>query len=111
METLAPASSPPVFVMRGAPRGAGRLAFLHGMCGHGLGYAQAFQFSAARRGTLIAWRRGPALAGSADVTNLEELIGMITDRDICMATWSQARAPNAVFVAEAMPRARPGAGL
>src|SRR5437899_2176552 len=33
-----------------------------------------------------------------------KVIGMITDRDICMATWSQARAPNAVFVAEAMSR-------
>jgi predicted esterase len=54
METLEPATSPPVFVMRGAPRGPGRLAFLHGMCGHGLGYAQAFQFSAAKKGTLIA---------------------------------------------------------
>ena len=29
---------------------------------------------------------------------------MITYRDICMATWSQSRAPNAVFVAEAMSR-------
>ncbi len=46
--------SPPVFVMRGAPRGAQRLVFLHGMCGHGLGYAQAFAHSAARHGTLIA---------------------------------------------------------
>lgn len=44
----------PVFVMRGGPRGPGRLVFLHGMCGHGLGYAQAFQFSAAKVGTLIA---------------------------------------------------------
>ena len=33
-----------------------------------------------------------------------KVIGMITDRDICMATWSQARAPNAAFVAEAMSR-------
>lgn len=53
MEALDP-STPPVFVMRGGPRGPGRLAFLHGMCGHGLGYAQAFQFSAAKKGTLIA---------------------------------------------------------
>jgi CBS domain-containing protein len=33
-----------------------------------------------------------------------KVIGMITDRDICMATWSQGRAPNAIFVAEAMSR-------
>ena len=43
-----------MFVMRGGPRGAGRMVFLHGMCGHGLGYAQSFAFSAATRGTLIA---------------------------------------------------------
>lgn len=46
--------APPMFVMRGAPRGAARLVFLHGMCGHGLGYAQAFARSAAKHGTLIA---------------------------------------------------------
>jgi CBS domain-containing protein len=31
-----------------------------------------------------------------------KVIGMITDRDICMATWSQGRAPSAIFVAEVM---------
>ena len=54
MDALDPRATPPTFVMYGGPRGAGRLVFLHGMCGHGLGYAQAFQFSAAKRGTLIA---------------------------------------------------------
>lgn len=54
IETLEPDRSAPVFVMRGAPRGPGHLVFLHGMCGHGLGYAQSFQFSAAKLGTLIA---------------------------------------------------------
>lgn len=54
IETLDPTASPPVFVMRGEPRGPGKLVFLHGMCGHGLGYAQSFQFSAAKYGTLIA---------------------------------------------------------
>jgi predicted esterase len=48
------AQSPPTFVMRGGPRGPGRLVFLHGMCGHGLGYAQSFQHSAAKHGTLIS---------------------------------------------------------
>jgi CBS domain-containing protein len=33
-----------------------------------------------------------------------KVIGVITDRDICMATWTQARGPNAIFVAEAMSR-------
>lgn len=46
--------APPMFVMRGTPRGTKRLVFLHGMCGHGLGYAQAFAHSAAKYGTLIA---------------------------------------------------------
>jgi pimeloyl-ACP methyl ester carboxylesterase len=54
VEALDPNLSPPTFVMRGAPRGPARIVFLHGMCGHGLGYAQAFQFSAAKKGTLIA---------------------------------------------------------
>jgi predicted esterase len=49
-----PGAEPPIFVLRGGPRGPGRIVFLHGMCGHGLGYAQSFQFSAAARGTLIA---------------------------------------------------------
>lgn len=40
--------------MQGGPRGPERIVFLHGMCGHGLGYAQSFQFSAAKLGTLIA---------------------------------------------------------
>lgn len=47
-------STPPVFVMRGEPRGPGKLVFIHGICGHGLGYAQSFTRSAARHGTLIA---------------------------------------------------------
>lgn len=54
MEVLDPSAKTPMFVMRGGPRGPVRMAFLHGMCGHGLGYAQAFQFSAAKKGTLIA---------------------------------------------------------
>jgi pimeloyl-ACP methyl ester carboxylesterase len=47
-------STPPVFVMRGEPRGPGKLVFIHGICGHGLGYAQSFARSAAQHGTLIA---------------------------------------------------------
>src|SRR5438270_6967839 len=53
MESL-DALSPPVWVMRGGPHGRDKIVFLHGMCAHGLGYAQAFQFSAAKRGILIA---------------------------------------------------------
>jgi pimeloyl-ACP methyl ester carboxylesterase len=54
MGVLDAAAKPPMFVMRGEPRGPARLVFLHGMCGHGLGYAQAFQWNAAKKGTLIA---------------------------------------------------------
>lgn len=54
MEVLEASERPPTFVMRGQPRGPGRLVFLHGMCGHGLGYAQSFQFAASKYGTLIA---------------------------------------------------------
>lgn len=79
METLGAGSWAPVFVMRGAPRGAARLAFLHGMCGHGLGYAQAFQFSAAKKGTLIAPQGdvscgGPFSKWSGDVAALDARI-------------------------------------
>lgn len=54
MEVLDDNEDPPTFVMRGAPHGAARMVFLHGMCGHGLGYAQSFQFNAAKKGLLIA---------------------------------------------------------
>lgn len=71
--------SPPVFVLRGSPRGGRRLVFLHGMCGHGLGYAQAFAFSAAKYGTLIA-PQGDVSCGaglskwSSDVAGLDARI-------------------------------------
>ncbi len=47
-------TAPPIFVMRGGSHGPGKLVFVHGMCGHALGYAQSFQRSAARYGLLIA---------------------------------------------------------
>jgi CBS domain-containing protein len=34
----------------------------------------------------------------------ERIIGMITDRDICIATWSRDRAPSAIPIAEVMSR-------
>jgi pimeloyl-ACP methyl ester carboxylesterase len=46
--------APAMFVMRGEPRGPGKLVFVHGACSHGLGYAQSFAHSAAKHGTLIA---------------------------------------------------------
>lgn len=48
------AREPPIFVMRGGPHGPRKMVFIHGMCGHALGYAQSFQWSAAKYGVLIA---------------------------------------------------------
>jgi predicted esterase len=80
METLKDGAPAPTFVMRGAPRGKALLVFLHGMCGHGLGYAQSFQFSAAERGTLIAPQgdvpcgQGPWASWSSDIAKLDQRI-------------------------------------
>jgi len=79
MELLDAAARPPTFVMRGGPRGPGHLVFLHGMCGHGLGYAQAFAFSAAKKGTLIAPQADVSCGGalskwSADVSLIDARI-------------------------------------
>jgi pimeloyl-ACP methyl ester carboxylesterase len=41
------------FVLRGA-RGSDRIVFLHGLCGHGMGYLQSFQFAAAKHGMAVA---------------------------------------------------------
>jgi predicted esterase len=66
--------------MRGEPRARSPIVFLHGMCGHGLGYAQAFQFSAAKKGTLIAPQgdvkcgSGPWSKWSADLDGLDARI-------------------------------------
>jgi predicted esterase len=54
MEAVSGEEKPPTYVMRGGPYGPAHLVFLHGMCAHALGYAQSFQFSAAKKGLLIA---------------------------------------------------------
>jgi pimeloyl-ACP methyl ester carboxylesterase len=41
------------FVLRGA-RGPDRIVFLHGLCGHGMGYLQSFQYAAANHGLAVA---------------------------------------------------------
>ena len=79
METLDPKDQPPTYVMRGGPRGSALLVFLHGMCGHALGYAQAFQFAAAAKGTLIAPQgdkpcNGPYSSWSNDIDAIDERI-------------------------------------
>src|SRR5688500_1448812 len=79
MEPLSPSETPPTYVMRGGPVGPARLVFLHGMCGHALGYAQSFQFTAARRGELIAPQgdkscQGPWSSWSNDLEALDARI-------------------------------------
>jgi pimeloyl-ACP methyl ester carboxylesterase len=79
MEPLSPQENPPTFVLRGGPAGPARLVFLHGMCGHALGYAQAFQFSAAKKGKLVAPQgdkpcQGPWASWSGDLEALDARI-------------------------------------
>jgi predicted esterase len=79
MEALSPAEKPPTFVMRGGPAGPARLVFLHGMCAHALGYAQAFQWSAAKRGKLVAPQgdkpcQGPWASWTGDLEALDARI-------------------------------------
>src|SRR6266699_3212467 len=79
MEALDENVVPPTFVMRGGPRGTARMVFLHGMCGHALGYAQSFQWNAAKKGTLIAPQGdrscgGPWSSWSKDIDALDARI-------------------------------------
>jgi predicted esterase len=78
VETFHPPSGPASFVLRGT-RGPARIVFLHGMCGHGLGYVQAFPRAAAKHGTLIAPQGdvscgGPWSKWSANVRDLDRRI-------------------------------------
>src|SRR5690606_37521333 len=74
------ATEPPVFVVRGGHKGPGKLVLLHGMCGHGLGYAQSFQFASARKGKLIAPQadivcgQGPGAKWTLDVAAIDARI-------------------------------------
>lgn len=62
------------YVLRGA-RGKERMVFLHGMCGHGLGYVQSFQSAAAVHGTIIA------LGGDVPCGDSEDFAKWSTDID------------------------------
>lgn len=115
METLDPKDQPPTYVMRGGPRGSARLVFLHGMCGHALGYAQAFQFAAATKGTLIAPQgdkpcNGPYSSWSNDIDAIDERIvaafralGHAEPEDIVAIGYSQG-ASRAQALARKWPR-------
>jgi pimeloyl-ACP methyl ester carboxylesterase len=66
-----------MYVLSGGSRGPEKLVFLHGMCGHALGYVETFRNSAARRGTLVAPQGdvpcggGAAAKWSADIDALD----------------------------------------
>lgn len=82
VEVLDEQVEPPIYVLRGGQRGPEKMVFLHGMCGHGMGYAQSFQRAAAKRGTLVAPQadvpcsnNGPWAKWSKDVTGLDRRIG------------------------------------
>jgi pimeloyl-ACP methyl ester carboxylesterase len=79
VETVAVPGDLPVFAVRGA-RGATPIAFLHGMCSHGLGYLQSFQYAAAERGPAIALQgdlpcgAGPESRWTFDVEEIDRRI-------------------------------------
>jgi pimeloyl-ACP methyl ester carboxylesterase len=107
---------PPVFIVRGKDLGAEKLVFLHGMCGHGLGYAQSFQHASARKGTLIAPQAdvvcgdGPGAKWSKDVAALDaRIVAAFVElghrepiADVCVLGMSQG-ATRAAALAKAYP--------
>jgi predicted esterase len=78
MEEL-PGTTPPIYVMRGHHDGSTPIVVLHGMCSHGLGYAQSFQWNAAKKGIVVAPQGdkpcgGPWASWSLDLRALDERI-------------------------------------
>lgn len=110
-----PEMDPPVFAVRGS-KGRDKLVFLHGMCGHGQGYAQSFQHAAASKGTLIAPQAdvvcggGPGAKWSQDVAALDARIVEAFKRlgyeepiaDVCVLGMSQG-ATRAAALARTFP--------
>ena len=94
-----PDETPPVFVLRGA-KGPRQIVFLHGLCGHGQGYVQAFQYAAARYGVVVAPQgdvlcEGPYRTWSGDVVKLDGRIarafgalGVDEPRDLAVIGYS-----------------------
>jgi predicted esterase len=116
VEPLDPHGFPPVYVTRGGRPGPAKLVFLHGLCSSGQGYAQSFQESAAKKGTLIAPQgdvlcgKGPASSWSS---NVESLNARVVDafqklgesgpvEDVTVIGYSQG-ATRAVALARAYP--------
>lgn len=110
-----PEMDPPIFAVRGSS-GRDKLVFLHGMCGHGQGYAQSFQRAAAGKGTLIAPQAdvacggGPGAKWSQDVAALDARIVEAFKRlgyeepitDVCVLGMSQG-ATRAAALARTFP--------
>ncbi|HEU5072797.1 MAG TPA: hypothetical protein VFU02_01460 [Polyangiaceae bacterium] len=116
IQALDPNEVPATYVLRGGSPGKQRMVFLHGMCGHALGYAQSFQYSAARHGRIVAPQadvvcgKGPWAKWSHDVAALHERIERafiaLGDQppidDICVMGYSQG-ATRAVELARKYP--------
>jgi pimeloyl-ACP methyl ester carboxylesterase len=99
-------------------RGIGpeKFVFLHGMCGHGHGYAQSFQHASARKGRMIAPQAdvvcgaGPGAKWSQDVAALDARITTAFRslghaepiEDICVLGMSQG-ATRAAALARTFP--------
>jgi pimeloyl-ACP methyl ester carboxylesterase len=101
MEEL-PGSTPPIYVMRGRRQGQTPIVVLHGMCSHALGYAQSFQFSAAKKGLVVAPQGdkscgGPWASWTLDLAALDarivggfEALGVARPiRDVAVVGYSQ----------------------
>lgn len=116
IEALDPDAVPATYVLRGGSPGKRRLVFLHGMCGHAMGYAQSFQYSAARHGRIVAPQgdvvcgKGPWAKWSNDLAALNERIESAFIAlgeqppidDICVMGYSQG-ATRAVELARKYP--------
>jgi predicted esterase len=102
IETVEVPGDVPAFVLR-HPRGDARMVFLHGMCGHGLGYVQAFATAASERGVVIGLQGdvscgGPWRQWSGDVEGLHRRVeaafvaaglGAGADEEILLMGYSQ----------------------
>src|SRR5262245_25426236 len=81
VDTLPVPGDQPAFVVWGAdPRGNAVGVFLHGLCTHGMGFLQSFQFAAAEIGRFLALQgdircgSGPFRAWSGDIGAIDRRI-------------------------------------
>ena len=91
----------PVFVLHARPgKAKGTAIFLHGMCGHGLGYVQSFQWSASTRANVIGLQADVPCGGDGTWRkwgrDLEDLDGRI-DRALGAAGLAEGRERLAII--------------